>query len=61
MPVRAAMAMSSISALEFLSQGAITIKGRMPAASNITLLAELTLNGTSALATGTATSDVVGP
>jgi len=50
MPVLAAMAMSSSSALEFLTQGSITIKGRMPAASNITLLAELTLDGTSELA-----------
>jgi uncharacterized repeat protein (TIGR03843 family) len=50
MPVLAAMAMSSSNALEFLSQGAITIKGRMPAASNITLLAELTLDGTTQLA-----------
>jgi uncharacterized repeat protein (TIGR03843 family) len=45
MSVLAATAMSSSDALEFLSRGAITIKGRMPAASNITLLAELTLGG----------------
>ena len=50
MPVRAAMAMSSSHALEFLSHGAISIKGRMAAASNITLLAELTLDGTTELA-----------
>jgi uncharacterized repeat protein (TIGR03843 family) len=42
--------MSSSDALEFLARGEICIKGRMPAASNITLLAELTLNGTTALA-----------
>ena len=50
MPVHAAMAMSSSSALDFLSRGAISIKGRMAAASNITLLAELTLDGTTQLA-----------
>ena len=50
MSVRAVMAMSSSSALELLSRGAISIKGRMPAASNITLLAELTLAGTTQLA-----------
>ncbi len=42
--------MSSSDALEFLSRGAISIKGRMPSASNITLLAELTFAGTTALA-----------
>ena len=50
MPVLAAMAMSSSGALDFLSRGAISIKGRMAAASNITLLAELTLDGTTELA-----------
>ena len=34
--------MSSSDALELLHRGAITIKGRMPSASNVTLLAELT-------------------
>jgi uncharacterized repeat protein (TIGR03843 family) len=50
MSVPAATAMSSSDTIEFLSRGAITIKGRMPAASNITLLAELTLDGTTAFA-----------
>jgi uncharacterized repeat protein (TIGR03843 family) len=48
MSVPAATVMSSSDAIELLSRGAITIKGRMPAASNITLLAELTLDGTTA-------------
>ncbi len=42
--------MSSSDALELLHRGAITIKGRMPSASNVTLLAELTLAGGTALA-----------
>ena len=42
--------MSSSDALELLNRGAITIKGRMPLASNVTLLAELTLAGETALA-----------
>jgi len=42
------MAMSSSDAIEFLTRAAISIKGRMPSASNITLLAELTLDGTTA-------------
>jgi uncharacterized repeat protein (TIGR03843 family) len=42
--------MRSPDAIEFLSRGAITIKGRMRAASNITLLAELDLAGTTGLA-----------
>ena len=46
MSVLAATAMSSSDAIEFLSRSAITIKGRMAAASNITLLAELTCDGT---------------
>jgi uncharacterized repeat protein (TIGR03843 family) len=37
-------------ALELLSRGAIEVKGRMPASSNITLLVECTLDGASALA-----------
>jgi uncharacterized repeat protein (TIGR03843 family) len=45
MSVPAATAMSSSDAIEFLTRGTITIKGRMPAASNITLLAELALDG----------------
>jgi uncharacterized repeat protein (TIGR03843 family) len=48
MSVPAATAMSSSDAIEFLRQAAISIKGRMPSASNITLLAELTLDGTTA-------------
>jgi len=40
----------SSDALELLRRGAITIKGRMPSASNVTLLAELTLAGETALA-----------
>jgi uncharacterized repeat protein (TIGR03843 family) len=50
MSVPAATAMSSSDAIEFLSRGAINIKGRMPSASNITLLAELTLDGTTGFA-----------
>lgn len=48
MCVPAATAMSPSDAIEFLSRGTISIKGRMPSASNITLLAELTLEGTTA-------------
>jgi uncharacterized repeat protein (TIGR03843 family) len=42
--------MSSPDPLEFLARGEICVKGRMPAASNITLLAELTLDGATAFA-----------
>ncbi|HXJ77971.1 MAG TPA: SCO1664 family protein [Candidatus Methylomirabilis sp.] len=41
--------MSCTNPLEFLARAAIGIKGRMAAASNITLLAELTLDGTTGL------------
>ena len=37
--------MSSTDALDLLSRGAVTVKGRMPWASNVTLLAEVELNG----------------
>ena len=37
------MAISSTDALDLLTRGAVTIKGRMPWASNVTLLAEVTL------------------
>jgi hypothetical protein len=50
MSVPAATAMSSDPALEILSRGVISIKGRMPSASNVTLLAELTHAETTALA-----------
>jgi len=42
--------MSSDHALELLRRGAISIKGRMPSASNVTLLAEVTLEEGTALA-----------
>jgi hypothetical protein len=42
--------MSSDRALELLTRGAISIKGRMPWSSNITLLAELALDGVTSLA-----------
>jgi uncharacterized repeat protein (TIGR03843 family) len=42
--------MSSDPALELLSRGAISIKGRMPWSSNVTLLAELSLGDASGLA-----------
>ena len=42
--------MSSDPALELLTRGAISIKGRMPWSSNVTLLVELSLEGTSGLA-----------
>ncbi len=42
--------MSSNHALDLLSRGAISIKGRMPSASNVTLLAEVTLAAGMALA-----------
>jgi uncharacterized repeat protein (TIGR03843 family) len=44
------MAMSSDPALDFLSRAAISIKGRMPGSSNITLLVELDLESATALA-----------
>jgi len=50
MSVPAATAMSSDPALDILSCGVINIKGRMPSASNVTLLAELTHAKTTALA-----------
>lgn len=50
MSVPAATAMSSSGPLELLTWGAISIKGRMPSASNITLLAELTLDGATGFA-----------
>jgi uncharacterized repeat protein (TIGR03843 family) len=37
--------MSSTDALDLLSRGAVTVKGRMPWASNVTLLAEVEDNG----------------
>jgi len=37
------MAMSSTDALDLLTRGTVTVKGRMPWASNVTLLAEVTL------------------
>jgi uncharacterized repeat protein (TIGR03843 family) len=40
------MAISSTEALDLLSRGAVTVKGRMPWASNVTLLAEVELRGT---------------
>ena len=40
------MAISSTEALDLLSRGAVTVKGRMPWASNVTLLAEVELDGT---------------
>lgn len=42
--------MSSDPALDLLTRGAISIKGRMPWSSNVTLLAELSLGDTSGLA-----------
>jgi len=42
--------MSSTDPLDFLARGEICVKGRMPSASNITLLAELTLEGATAFA-----------
>ena len=48
--VRAATVMSSDPRLELLTRGTITIKGRMPWSSNVTLLAELALEGRVGLA-----------
>ena len=42
--------MSSTDPLELLTQGAISVKGRMPWSSNVTLLAELALADTTGLA-----------
>jgi uncharacterized repeat protein (TIGR03843 family) len=44
------MAISSTDALDLLKRGAVTIKGRMPWASNVTLLAEVTLGSACARA-----------
>ena len=44
------MAISFADALDLLARGAVTVKGRMPWASNITLLAEVELNGACARA-----------
>ena len=38
--------MSSTDALDLLTRGAVTVKGRMPWASNVTLLAEVEMDGT---------------
>ncbi len=40
------MAISFTEALDLLGRGAVTVKGRMPWASNVTLLAEVELDGT---------------
>jgi uncharacterized repeat protein (TIGR03843 family) len=40
------MAMSSTEALDLLTRGTVTVKGRMPWSSNVTLLAEVTLGPT---------------
>ena len=40
------MAISFTEALDLLGRGAVTVKGRMPWASNVTLLAEVELRGT---------------
>jgi uncharacterized repeat protein (TIGR03843 family) len=44
------MAISSTDALDLLTRGDVTVKGRMPWASNVTLLAEVTLGATCARA-----------
>ncbi len=44
------MAISSTDALDLLTRGTVTVKGRMPWASNVTLLAEVTLGATCARA-----------
>jgi len=44
------MAISSTDALDLLTRGDVTVKGRMPWASNVTLLAEITLGATCARA-----------
>ena len=44
------MAISSTDALDLLTRGDVTVKGRMPWASNVTLLAEVTLGPTCARA-----------
>jgi uncharacterized repeat protein (TIGR03843 family) len=43
-------AATGVAAAELLSRGEITVKGRLPASSNVTLLAEVSLDGTRTLA-----------